>query len=256
MESSRREMLGLLGVAIGTAAVAPLLGQQALAVPVRAKAGDAPWPYVPLDPKAVAERAYEAYLDGHCMYGTFAGIVGELAALKGAPYNTFPLAMMKYGAGGGAEWGTLCGTLNGSAAAIALLSKNPTPLIDELFGWYQTAKLPDYRPGDAIYEIAPSVARSPLCHVSVSRWCKATGLHSLSKERYERCGWLAACCAKKAVELLNSQAAGKFQASYPLPARVQECRGCHDRGGVVENTRGKMECGVCHFSLGTGHTKI
>lgn len=37
-----------------------------------------PWPYVELDPVATAERAYQSYYAGGCMYGTFEGIIGEL----------------------------------------------------------------------------------------------------------------------------------------------------------------------------------
>lgn len=263
MKTTRREALGLIGLTAGAAMMSPLFGNGVLAVEggngggkAPAKAPKTPWPYEKLEPVAVAERAYAGYYEGHCMYGAFLGIVGELAAQKGAPYDTFPFDMMKYGVGGVAEWATLCGSLNGAAAAIYLLSKDPKPLIDELFGWYQEAKLPDYRPAAPKFVIAPSVARSTLCHISVSRWCKATGFKAFSKERVERCAWITASVAKKTAELLNQQYAGAFKSAYPIPKRVQECRGCHDKGGILENTRGKMDCAPCHFNLGTEHKKL
>jgi hypothetical protein len=31
---------------------------------------------------------------------------------------------------------------------------------------------------------------------------------------------------------------------------------CHEKGGKVENARGKMGCDRCHFHLGTQHPEI
>lgn len=263
MKTTRREALGLIGIATGAAMISPLLGKAALAVDggngerkTSGKTPKASWPYEKLDPVAVAERAYAGYYVGRCMYGVFFGIVGELAARKGSPYDAFPFDMMKYGEGGVLEWGTLCGALNGAAAAIYLLSGDPKPLIDEVFGWSQEATLPDYRPAAPKFIIAPSAAKSTLCHMSVSRWCKVTGFKSFSRERVERCAWMTASVARKTVEILNRQHAGTFMPAYPVPGRVQECRACHDKGGILENTRGKMDCAPCHSNLGTEHKKI
>ena len=52
--------------------------------------------------------------------------------------------------------------------------------------------------------------------------------------------------ARKLVMALNAQYEDTFQASYPIPQEVQDCRGCHDKGGEVANTRGKMSCTTCH----------
>ena len=56
---------------------------------------------------------------GACMLGAFEPIVRGVADKLGAPYTSFPFAMFAYGAGGVAGWGTLCGCLNGAAAALA-----------------------------------------------------------------------------------------------------------------------------------------
>ncbi len=260
--TTRREALGVLGGA-GSALLGSFLCGQATAQTAglangQQTAPDGPWPYVKLDPQAVAERAYKGFLSGHCMYGSFFGIVGELAEEKGAPYNGFPFAMLTIGAGGMADWASLCGALNGSALAISLLSSDPKPIVDDLFNWYQSEPLPDYHPVQTprVEITTRSVAHSILCHASVSRWCAQAKVTSFSLDRDERCAWLTAACAKKTVELLNAQAEGAFKAAYPIPKEVQECRACHDKGSALENTRGKMDCAPCHFNLGTEHPSV
>ena len=262
--TTRREALELIGIATGSVLLGSLATGGAFAgvnngytMGADGKTPGYPWPYVKLDPISCAESAYKAFLEGHCMFGVFTGTVGEYAKKMGAPYNGFPFPMMKIGAGGGGDWGTLCGTLNGAMLTISLFSRDPKPLVDELFSWYGQEPLPDYRPAKPRVEIkVKSISKSPLCHVSVSKWCKAAKVKSFSLDRDERCAWLAASVARKTVELLNAQAEGTFSVIYPLPKRVQECRTCHDKSGMVENTRSKMECDACHFSLGTKHPEI
>lgn len=210
-------------------------------------------PYTKLDPEAVAELAYKNYYKGDCMYGVFASIVEALAEKVGEPFVSYPKTVTRYGAGGAMGWATLCGAPNGAAMAIYLVSKDPVPLIDEVFGYYEATPLPDYLPKQAKFKIKPSVAESTLCHVSVSKWCDVTGLKAFSPERAERCAHLVASVAKKTVEVLNAQAAGQFKASFALPAAVQACRACHDKGSELENTRGKMNCLPCHDDLGSDH---
>lgn len=210
-------------------------------------------PYTKLDADEVAERAYRNYYKGDCMYGVFASIVEALADKIGEPYISYPKTVTRYGAGGAMGWSTLCGAPNGAAMAIYLVSKEPVPLIDEVFGYYQATPLPDYTPKKAKFKIASSVSDSTLCHVSVTNWCKETGLKAFSPERAERCAHLVASVARKTVEVLNAQKAGKFNAAFPVPAEVQACRGCHDKGGELENTRGKMSCTSCHDDLGPNH---
>ena len=41
--------------------------------------GTLPWPRQPLDPEVAAERAFQAYSNGHCTQGAFEGIVGPAA---------------------------------------------------------------------------------------------------------------------------------------------------------------------------------
>ena len=168
--------------------------------------------------------------------------------------------MFIFGERGVAGTSTLCGALNGAAAAIFLVTgavekkqrKEAFEMIRELFNWYEQEALPNYRPKNPKYEIKASASKSPLCHVSVTKWCKATGFKSFSKERSERCGWLTASTAKYAVELLNKKTDLAFKASHPLSSQVKSCRSCHDKGGELENSRTTMDCSGCHF---TGKTK-
>ena len=186
------------------------------------------------------------------------GIFGELRDKIGSPYDTFPAAMMKYGGGGVAGWGTLCGALNGAAAAIYMVNDKDVgnQIISELFGWYGQETLPNYTPTSPKYpEIVSSVAESQLCHVSVSKWCEESGFKATSPERAERCAWLTASVAKYTAELLNKQTEGTFSLVHAVPAGVQQCLACHGKDGVKENVHSSKatSCNLCHFGLGTEH---
>ncbi len=224
-----------------------------------------PWPYKKLDSTAVAEAAYDGYYVGQCDYGVFEGIIGALRKEVGFPYTVLPTGMMVVGEGGVAQVGSLCGALNGAAHVIFLITGGvdkklrelPFALIQDLCTWYEQTPLPDYKPKNPKYQIASSVSKSNLCHASVSRWCKVAKVKSFSKERSERCAWLTASVAKHTVEMLNSQVAGTFKASYGMAADTKACRSCHDQGGTIENTRGMMDCGPCHFTgKPSKHSKI
>jgi hypothetical protein len=218
--------------------------------PATAMSSAVPWQYAKIEPVAAAERGYAAYSQGGCMFGAFEGIVGELREKVGPPYDAFPTAMMKYGKAGVSGWGTLCGALNGAAAAIYLVCEPKTgdAVIDELFAWYGADALPNYRPDSPKFDIKPSVAQSPLCHVSVTIWCNESGFKALSPERAERCAWITASVAKHTIDLLNEAADGKTIAMPPLPADVTGCLACHGKGGIVENVHASKAstCTTCH----------
>ncbi|MEW6142658.1 MAG: C-GCAxxG-C-C family protein [Chloroflexota bacterium] len=221
-----------------------------------------PWPYKKLDPIAAAERSYQAYYNGGCMYGAFEGIVGELRSVVGQPYTTMPTAMAKYGAAGVIGWGTLCGSLNGAAAAIYLIheAKTGNPIINELFGWYGAESLPDYKPKSPKFaNMVTSVAESQLCHQSVTRWCEKSGFKTTSPERAERCAWITASVVKYAVELLNKQTdQGSITIAHAVPASVTGCLSCHGKGGVKENVHisSQITCASCHDTLPKTHPAL
>jgi hypothetical protein len=256
MDKSRRDALKLVLAGTGAAAFGSIFARDTYAAKEQEKIPDVPWPYKKLDPVAVAERAYPGYYKGGCAYGAFEGIVGELKKEVGSPYTGIPTEMFIFGEGGVAGTSTLCGALNGSAAALFLVMgavdrtkrAEAFQMIQELFNWYDQTALPNYRPKNSKFEIKGSVSKSPLCHVSVTKWCKVSGFKSFSKERDERCGWLTASTAKYAVELINKKADNVFKPVHALSAEVKSCRSCHDKGGELENSRTTMDCSGCHFT--------
>lgn len=260
---TRREMLATMGGAAGAAGLigaglfSPMFAGEAFASAKPNLKSGFPYPYLALDPDEAAERGYHATYEGHCMYGVFTPIAEMLAEKIGDPWKSFPVDMFRFGAAGVMHWGTLCGAVNGAAATIYLVSKDPAPLIDEVYNWYSQASLPDYapvKPKDPNLKIGASVSGSPLCHVSATNWCEATGNKFYSAERTDRCCRLVASTARKTVQLLNAQLEGSFAPQYTLPAAVQECRSCHGKGGMVANVHTKMDCTQCH-DVEKGHGK-
>ena len=256
MSQERRNLVKMIAATAGAAVLTPFIAKNVSAAKESEQIPEVPWTYKTLDPVAVAEGAYAAYYKGGCCYAAFEGIVGQLKMEAGYPYTLIPTEMMIFGEGGVAGVSSLCGALNGAAAAMFLVTGaveqkkrgKAFEMIRELFNWYEQEALPDYRPNVPKFEIKASVSKSPLCHASVTKWCKASGFKSFSNERSERCGWLAASTAKYAVELLNKKAESAFQAAHPLSSQVQSCRSCHDKGGQLENSRTTMDCGGCHFT--------
>jgi len=217
-----------------------------------------PWHYTRLDPDITAERTYYDCAKGHCMYGVFAPVVLQLAEKRGEPYKSFPVDMMRYGVGGTGGSGSLCGALNGSAALIGLFAKTEDEikqLVGQLFLWYEQTELPAYAPKKPVLDIEmpKSVSNSVLCHVSVTRWCKVSGYKTFSKPQKERCKRLSADTSKKTVEILNAHFAGEFSTAAELNEEVKKCKSCHTKGSEMSNSRGKTNCGSCHFSLAKAH---
>ncbi len=206
-----------------------------------------PWPYPKLEPDQVAFRAFKGFDHKRCMYGTFEALVGSAADKLGGRYHNFPFDVMAYGADGIGGWGTVCGALNGAAAAIHLLSKEPGPIVDSLFAWYEREPLPNVQLTSST-AAAQTIAGSPLCHVSIARWCAATGKKADDPERVHRCGALVASVARRTTELLNTQLAGRALPVVPASAAAQ-CGSCHTQGAARDDARSKMDCNGCHFHL-------
>jgi len=197
-----------------------------------------PFPYVKLDPKEIADRAYAEYFKHECCEGVFRTIIDALKEKVGGPYLGIPSLMFWYGGGGIAGWGTVCGTLNAAAAIFNLTCKDFKPMIDTLFEWYQSTPLPTYQPPvckPGLEKFPKSVSHSPLCHVSVQRWCEVASVFFgkpvlyNSKLRSERCARLTASVAAKTVELLNAY---HFEGFKPQKIKGRQ--------------KTKMDCRVCH----------
>jgi hypothetical protein len=175
--------------------------------------------------------------------------VNSLKETVGAPYTNVATEMLDFGGGGALGWGTLCGTLTGTLAAITLVTKDYGKVGNELIGWYTTTSFPTWVPAkpakSSLSPFPTSVANSPLCHASISQWFTKSGFNTSSPEFGERCARLTAEVTKKAVLLLNANYASQFEAKFVPAASIQICSSCH-----ATNQLGKQECVVCHKPLG------
>jgi len=214
-----------------------------------------PLPYVTLDPDEARARAHYLYYNGKaCCAGTFGAIVELLQEKIGDPWTSIPIEIMLYGGGGGAGWGTLCGTPNGGAAAISAVVEQASygPLVTELWGWYSSEALPTDAANAFVYEtknyegtLPQSISGSPLCHVSVTEWCMEANKKVSDIERKERCARVAGDTAAKVVELLNAHFASTFTPTYTDPQEVSDCLMCHGSSAMF-TVMTKMNCVSCH----------
>ena len=180
----------------------------------------------------------------------------------GSPWDTLPLEMFKWGKTGAVESGTLCGALCGALPIFSLASPvSVTEMGADLVRWYQEAALPsmemDYLDPKRPYpQQAQSVSASPLCHVSVSSWCKVSGKLSGSTDRKTRCGKITGDVAKMAATILNRLVPGqKYVPMYTAqPELYADCVHCHidapppPTPDVVRlnNSLGITNCKTCH----------
>lgn len=249
----RREFLGLGcgagGYFLGSGAAEGILPSGQESVPLF------PWKYRKLDAGTVKARAYKGYFKSGCMFGVFESVAGTVAESLGKPYTDFPFALSAYGGGGVASWGSLCGTCNGAAMAISLFHQGEMreKLIHEVFSWYESAKLPAFAPEAPVkvrkdFVMPFSRPDSVLCHVSITRWAKASGLASFSPERTERCARLVADVAGYVAEALN-KAQNPITPKMLMSEAASGCLACHAQGKQVPNEPevvSRMACTPCH----------
>ena len=258
---------------------APLQAKESKPAPI---AFPLPPPVVPLDVVAVRQTAYDRYFEGGCMYGAAAALVEGLreACRPAADENGYtdwdliPTGMFKYGSGGVAGWGTICGILNGAAAVLAMAGYDS--LIDQVIGWYTLQSFPLDSSDDLVTsdestfqalsreEVpARTVADSPLCHISIGKFCAAAGitLKDASADgvnyKQDRCSKVCAETATLAASLINAQLAGSAETVYTTPESYASCLTCH---GTIKDQVGKMNCHGCHSTsevtlVGSGHER-
>lgn len=257
--SRRAFIIGTGILAVGTAAgcgTAPTnapepLDEKSKNSSVSASTAALPWKYGKLDVASVGKKAYEEYYNGGCMYGAALGLLTELRA-KGDPgFKDIPDGMFKYGAGGAYSWGTLCGALNGALAvmSLALDKDKATATGNELIGWYTQFPFPTTAHEDycKIKNQITTVAKSPLCHASVSIWCDNANARVNSDEKKDRCAKLTGDVAAKAAEMLNAALEGKFAPAFKPSADYAGCMTCHQgEKSTLDNEQGKMNCVTCH----------
>ncbi len=217
-----------------------------LATPVQAKmkAQKWPWPYEKLDPEKTAEMAYNEWYRIFCGGAVISSIFSQLAEKIGEPYASFPIDAFIIQEGGLAGWGTLCGSLNGAAVVANCICGPRTSgshaghiITTNLMDWYSNTSLPIYKPKNPKANkdhIVQTMSNSPLCHISVGKWMKASGFALASPERKDRCARITASVAYKLVEMLNAWKDGKFHEEVKWsPAGMfgitaqQNCAECH-----------------------------
>jgi hypothetical protein len=215
----------------------------------------------------------------------------------GTDWDHIPTAgtgWFKYGGGGIVRWGTICGVPNGCCAVLSLMNLHGTAfqtgvagntITDQLMRYYSqtlfpvsglydqavaegwagslvngvpwgTTHLP--LPDDEV--LAFTVADSPLCHISVSKWCDAAGVNMNAvddtgfKVKEDRCGKIVADMAAYTADWLNYTPLEVLTDS----AATTACMSCHNMDSDVSKypaQQGKMECGACH-DMAPSHGKI
>jgi hypothetical protein len=274
---SRRRFL----VGAGTvAAAAGLAGVGLAKVADPADAAPAPllaWPYPTAaadqpNPEAMARRAFEVYMGQAgagrgCAEATWWPFVEFLAATNATTWATLPANIFRFGAGGVAGWGTICGTLNAAASMINMVVANGThrtTLTNGIFQYYAETALPtngawksyqkalglstDWAVTTLPLENVPSsTANSPLCHSSLVQWTMTTGAANGGPLQKDRCGKACFDVARKLAEMLNEYFVAltatptHSPAAVPLDPAVAACGACH-----ATYTGAKMACGSCH----------
>lgn len=150
--------------------------------------------------------------------------------------------MFAFGGGGIAGWGSLCGCLSSAGGAINLFMDrgNTTRILGDVMAWYTKAEFPMYQP--AGLDLATTVANSTLCHVSVTTWCRATGISRGDSRRGERCAGVTSDTAAFVADALNKEfLGGGYTPMYSTASSVDQCMSCHG-----SHTIGKDDCVPCH----------
>ena len=228
-----------------------------------------------LDIPESARLAYEGYKEKGlgCCHGVFKGLAAPVIEKMGAPYNLFPVEIMRAGKSGVADSGSLCGALLGAAYAFHLFfeAKTADEMQKELHRWYGQTLLPKYVPAASNfkdYNVPQTKAILPECHASIDTWIKATGFAKETDERRERCGRLTADVAIKAATIWNAHLEGQDFAQTPMSDAQMHCGKCHVKGLTPAKTDpdyhgGKyirevgtnMSCPSCHPGRKKGHPK-
>ncbi|MFT3913005.1 MAG: C-GCAxxG-C-C family protein [Anaeromyxobacteraceae bacterium] len=224
-----------------------------------------------LDAAAVREVAYHGYYAGGCCHGAYAALLGHLADTVGKPFSLMPKDFGKFGGGGIASYGSICGAALGGTLIINSIVANAdarNAMMTELLRWYEGYAFPAYVPtavdaaetgttknftaaGIVQLQRAPN---SHLCHASVSDWCAANGVSAGGADKKARCARLTADVAGKVAEMLNTYLAGA--GTWTAPARDAQsatCVTCHPATSTVQPVASGMKCGTCHADKTTGH---
>ncbi len=241
---SRRSMIIGAGALATTAALAHFGGALGTA---QAKGGSTekwPWPYVKLDPAKTAEIAYDEWYRVFCGGAVINSVVGQLRDKVGEPYTSFPSDAFTFLEGGQVGWGTICGSPAGANIVANLIigpriagSPDAHHISSDIMEWYSEVSMPVFEPKKTRVDpakIVKTTSQSPLCHVSVGKWMKESGLSLKSPERKDRCARVAASTAYRVVELLNDWHDGKYESTSSFSPASEH--------GIT----GQFNCMECH----------
>lgn len=175
-----------------------------------------------------------------------------------------PPEMMQWGSGGGFGTASQCGSITAACLLVNLVCEKKTAkkIVLDIFNWYEQTSIPSpisqKMANEKLFTVekykstaifTPTIANSPLCHISVERFCKANGVTSGSKERSERCARLTADISHFTATQLNKQVNSKYEKEMAMSAAATSCRECHAKGKEMDEggwSRGKMDCQPCH----------
>ncbi|MGQ9570469.1 MAG: hypothetical protein ACUVUQ_06440 [Thermodesulfovibrionales bacterium] len=181
----------------------------------------------------------------------------------------------KFGAGGGMHWGTLCGVPNGCMVVLNLMNLATSAYVDQIMLYFSQTEFPssdlydiytdlDYQylfggkvPQPDVDVKAHTISNSPLCHVSISKWCYAAGIDMTVKNAYgiphkvDRCAKMAGDVAAFTAELLNG-----ITSNLEIPETTEFCYNCHNAGvSPYTAQQGHMDCLECHTDM-RPHTHV
>lgn len=261
---SRRVFLTSAGTVIGAAAAG--VGLTRLAAPAAAAPAGVPWPYPttieaqPV-PERLARRAYELYWQSGCCEASWWPFVEALSAEHPDTWGTLPRNLFRFGGGGVAGWGTICGVLNAAAALVGVTvgtSAHRANLTDAVMQYYANTALPtksawkSYRgslglgdPWDPavkpLRNVPTSTSHSPLCLPSLAQWTMTSGANDDTPRQRDRCAKACFDVTRKVAELLNTYFQISSAPPVALDPSVEACRTCH-----LTYTGDKMACSSCH----------
>jgi hypothetical protein len=240
---------GLLKGAAGAAGIVALAsGGLSLFSKAEAKGGPTekwPWPYVKLDPGKTAELAYNEWYRVFCGAAVISSVFSQLRKKVGEPYTSFPVDAYVFLEGGMVGWGTICGSNAGANIVSNMIigpriagpeCENGAAIGADALQWYSETALPSYTPKEPRVKAAiiQTTSDSPLCHVSVGKWMKASGYALGSPERRDRCARVTASVAYHLVQDLNAWKDGTYKpkATWKAVSNVgitaqQNCTECH-----------------------------
>jgi hypothetical protein len=287
---SRRDMLSRAGLAIGGAMTLGVLQacsndddpapvQDVTPEDTSPQATQFPYEqFIPtsfqFDVAAVKESAYHAYFGGGgCCHATFSSLLKGLQDGVGAPFTKLPIDFGKFGGGGIAGFGSICGSALGGVLVVNMVvaAAARNNMITELLRWYEGAAFPQYVPvqtnagedGKVLdYSAAnlaniQTVAASHLCHASLTTFCATNGVAADAGDKHARCARLAADVAAHVAETLNTYLAGA-RGAFTAPAldsTSKGCVSCHTKvsTSLAAPVASGMQCTTCHPTNTTAH---